>query len=163
MSDPGQKVTPSLMFDGNAEEAANFYVGLFPNSRIISIQRAAAENPSTQEGDVLVVEFQLDGHRYVGINGGPSFVFSEAVSFQIDCADQAEVDYYWELLIADGGSPSMCGWCKDKFGLSWQVIPRRMMELLSDPDPDASKRAFQAMLSMEKLDVAEIERAAFPD
>lgn len=154
------KITPNLWFDNNAEEAAEFYIGLFPDSRIVSVHRAAADNPSTRKDAVLVVEFMLAGRRYVGINGGPQFPFTEAVSFQIDCADQAEVDHYWDMLTADGGAPGPCGWCKDRFGLSWQVVPGRLQELLSSPDRDAAGRAMQAMMKMGKLDIAALERAA---
>lgn len=155
-----QKITPSLWFDGNAEEAAEFYVGLFPDSRIDAVHPAAADNPATKKDEALIVEFTLAGQKYVGINGGPLFPFTEAVSFSIDCADQAEVDHYWALLTADGGSPGPCGWCKDRFGLSWQVVPRRLGELLTSPDRSAAERAMKAMLDMGKLDVAALEKAA---
>jgi len=155
-----EKITPHLWFDGNAEEAAEFYVSLFPDSRIDAVHRSAGDNPSTKKGDVLVVQFTLAGRPYAGINGGPQFSFTEAVSLQIDCADQAEVDRYWNALTADGGAESMCGWCKDRFGLSWQVVPRRLMELLASPDRAAAERTMQAMLPMKKLDVAALEAAA---
>jgi len=127
-------ITPNLWFDGNAEEAANFYVSLIPDSRVDNVMRASADNPSTKKGEVVVVEFTLAGRSFAGINGGPQFTFNEAVSFAIECADQAEVDRYWEALIADGGSASMCGWCKDRFGLSWQVIPKRLHEMMEAAD-----------------------------
>ena len=153
-------ITPNLWFDGNAVEAAEFYTGLFPDSRIDRIMLSPADNPSAAKGEVLVVEFTINGQRFIGINGGPAFRFSEAVSFSIECADQAEVDRYWDALTADGGQPVQCGWCKDRFGLSWQVIPRRLMELLNDDDRDAAERAAQAMFQMVKLDIAALEAAA---
>lgn len=153
------KITPCLWFDRNAEEAAEFYVSLFPDSRIDSVSRAPSDNPSTAAGEVLTVEFTLSGRKFVALNGGPRFRFTEAVSFQIDCEDQAEVDRYWEALIAGGGEPSMCGWLKDRFGLSWQVIPRQMGDYLGGPDPAGAARAMEAMLQMHKLDVAMLRKA----
>ncbi len=155
-----EKITPHLWFDGDAEAAAEFYVSLFPDSRIDAVHRSAGDNPSTRKGEVLLVQFTLAGRPYAGINGGPQFSFTEAVSLQIDCADQAEVDHYWHALIAGGGSESQCGWCKDRFGLSWQVFPRRLGELLASPDRAAAERTMQAMLQMQKLDVALLEAAA---
>ena len=152
-------ITPFLWFDGTAEEAATFYCAVFPDSRIDRIDRSPADNPSTKEGEVLTVAFTLAGRPFVGLNGGPDFRFTEAVSFSIDCKDQAEVDRYWEILTANGGEPSQCGWLKDRFGLSWQVVPRRMNELYSSPDRDGARRAFEAMLTMQKLDVAKLEAA----
>jgi predicted 3-demethylubiquinone-9 3-methyltransferase (glyoxalase superfamily) len=149
---------PCLWFDGQAEAAAQLYTQVFPNSSIDGITRYGPDTPGT-EGAVLTVEFTLDGTSYVGLNGGPEFTFSEAVSFQIMCADQAEVDHYWTRL-SEGGEESQCGWLKDRFGLSWQVVPTRMYELLRDPDADRANRAMQAMLKMRKLDIAELERAA---
>jgi predicted 3-demethylubiquinone-9 3-methyltransferase (glyoxalase superfamily) len=154
-----QKITPCLWFDGDAEEAANLYVSLFPDSRIDKVMRSPADTPSGPEGSVLTVEFTLAGQQFVGLNGGPQFRFNEAVSFQVDCADQAEVDRLWEALSADP-SAEVCGWIKDRFGLSWQIIPRALPELLGDPDPDRARRAMEAMLKMKKIDVAELERAA---
>jgi predicted 3-demethylubiquinone-9 3-methyltransferase (glyoxalase superfamily) len=156
---PQQRVTPNLWFDTQGEEAANFYCSIFPNSRIVSIARYPEGSPGPA-GEVMTVEYELDGQRYVHINGGPQFTFSEAVSFQINCADQAEVDYYWEKLQQGGGEEGPCGWLKDKYGLSWQVVPAGMEELFSDPDPGRAQRAMQAMLQMKKLDAAEIRRAA---
>lgn len=153
------KITPNLWFNDNAEEAAAFYSGLFPDSRIEAIHRSPADNPSTKKGEVLVVEFTLSGRTFVGINGGPQFHFTEAVSLQIDCEDQSEVDHYWDQLIANGGSPVQCGWCKDRFGLSWQVVPRRLGEMISSPDREAAGRAMKAMMEMIKLDVAALEAA----
>jgi predicted 3-demethylubiquinone-9 3-methyltransferase (glyoxalase superfamily) len=154
------KITPCLWFDGNAEEAANFYTSLIPDSRIRSVNRAPGDNPSTKEGAVLVVEFTLAGQDFMGLNGGPQFTFSEAISFTIDCEDQAEVDRLWDALTADGGKPVACGWLKDKFGLSWQITPRELPRLLGDPDPVRAKRAFQAMMNMVKIDIAALRRAA---
>lgn len=155
-------ITPCLWFDKTALEAAEFYCSIFPNSRILEILRSPMDNPSQKAGEILTVEFELDGHRIAGLNGGPDFAFSEAVSLQIDCADQAEVDHYWDAL-TEGGEESVCGWLKDRYGLSWQVVPRRLGELLAHPDADVARRAGEAMLEMRRLDVAAIERAAFGD
>src|SRR4051794_11460921 len=152
-----QKITPNLWFDKEAEEAANFYVSVFPNSRVVSKAHYPEAAPG-KTGDVMVVEWELDGQRFVGINGGPQFKFSEAVSLQIECEDQDEIDYYWEALTAGGGEEGPCGWCKDRFGLSWQVTPRGIDELFT-PD-EGGQSAMKAMLSMRKLDVAELRRAA---
>ena len=130
-------IVPNLWFDGRAEEAADFYTSLFPDSRIDSVMRAGAETPGNAEGDVIVVAFTLSGQRFAGINGGPQFPFTEAVSFAIECDGQAEVDRYWDALIADGGEPSRCGWLKDRFGLSWQVVPNELGRWLGGPDPTA--------------------------
>jgi predicted 3-demethylubiquinone-9 3-methyltransferase (glyoxalase superfamily) len=157
--DAMQKITACLWFDGDAEEAANFYVSLFPDSHIDKVMRSPADTPSGPEGSVLTVEFTLAGQKFTGLNGGPDFRFNEAVSFQVECADQAEVDRLWEALSADP-SAEVCGWVKDRFGLSWQIIPRALPELLGDPDPDRARRAMEAMLKMKKIDVAELERAA---
>ena len=154
------KITTCLWFDGNAEEAANFYISLLPDSRIRSVQLSPADNPSTPEGAVLVVEFTLAGQDFMGLNGGPQFKFSEAVSFIIDCEDQAEVDRLWDALTADGGKPVQCGWLQDRFGLSWQITPRELPKLLADPDPDRARRAMQAMMGMVKIDVAALRKAA---
>lgn len=153
------KITPSLWFDGRAEEAATFYASIFPDSRIDAISRSPSDNPSTKAGDVLLVAFTVAGQPFVGINGGPQFPFTEAVSFQIDCADQAEVDHYWEALMEGGGEPGRCGWLKDRFGLSWQVVPREMGAYLGGPDAAGAARAMEAMLRMEKLDVAKLREA----
>lgn len=153
-------ITPSLWFNGQAEEAALFYTSLFPDSRIESVSRAPADNPSTKAGEILLVTFTLAGQRFVGINGGPQFPFTEAVSFAIDCADQAEVDRFWEALVEGGGEHGQCGWLKDRFGLSWQVVPREMGAYLGGPDPAGAARAMEAMLTMQKLDVAKL-RAAY--
>ncbi|MDH4064442.1 MAG: VOC family protein [Acidobacteriota bacterium] len=154
-----QKITPFLWFDGQAEQAARHYVALLPDSRIDRVTRAPADTPSGPAGMVLTVEFTLAGSRFIGLNGGPQFPFTEAVSFQIACADQAEVDRLWAAL-ADGGAEGRCGWLQDRWGLSWQVVPTRLHELLVDPDPDRSRRATEAMLTMNKISIAELERAA---
>ena len=152
-------ISPCLWFDGNAEEAAKLYTSLFPNSRIDKVNRSPADTPSGPEGSVLTVDFTLAGQRFIGLNGGPDFKFNEAVSFSIDCEDQAEIDRYWDAFIAGGGEPSVCGWLKDRFGLSWQVVPRQLPEYLSGPDPDGTKRAMEALLQMTKLDVAKLREA----
>jgi predicted 3-demethylubiquinone-9 3-methyltransferase (glyoxalase superfamily) len=150
---------PCLWFDGQAEQAAALYTSVFPNSSITQITRYGPQSPG-QEGAVMTVSFSLDGMEYVGLNGGPLFSFTEAVSFQIMCADQEEADHYWDGLLEGGGQESQCGWLKDRFGLSWQVTPVRMIELLGDPDPERAQRAMQAMLGMRRIDIAELERAA---
>ena len=151
-------ITPNLWFDTQAEEAAEFYTSVFPSSRIVSLARYTESSPG-ETGTVMTVEFELDGQRFVGINGGPDFQFSEAISLQINCEDQDEVDYYWQRL-SEGGEEGPCGWLKDRFGLSWQVTPAGMEELFSDSDPERASRAMQAMLEMRKLDVAALQRAA---
>jgi len=152
-------LTPNLWFDGNAEDAANFYASVFPDSRVVNVARAAADAPGLNKGDVITVDWTMLGQRFTGINGGPDFKFNESISFAIDCADQAEVDRYWDALTADGGEPGPCGWLKDRFGLSWQVVPRRLGELLAGSDPAGAQRAMEAMLQMGKLDVAALEAA----
>jgi predicted 3-demethylubiquinone-9 3-methyltransferase (glyoxalase superfamily) len=152
-------ITPCLWFNYNAEEAAEFYTSIFPDSRIDDVQKSPADNPSTAAGDVLLVLFTLSGQRFIGLNGGPEFRFTEAVSFQIDCEDQAEVDRYWEALVEGGGEHSVCGWLKDRFGLSWQVVPKQMGEYLGGPDSEGAKRAMEAMLQMQKLDIAKLREA----
>ncbi len=154
-----QKITPCLWFDGQAEQAASYYVSLLHDSRIDRVVRSPADTPSGPAGMVLVVEFTLAGNKYTGLNGGPQFPFTEAVSFQITCENQAEVDRLWAAL-SDGGSPGQCGWLKDRWGLSWQIVPTRLLQLLSDRDPKRSRRAMEAMMTMTKLNIAELERAA---
>ncbi|GAA1427104.1 VOC family protein [Microlunatus lacustris] len=153
-------IIPCLWFDGQAEEAARFYVSVFPNSRVLSVNPAPEGTPGVGPGDTLIVEFELDGARFTGLNGGPQFHFDEAVSFQIDTADQAETDRYWDALVADGGEESVCGWLRDRYGLSWQVVPHRLTELTTDPDPARASRAIKAMLEMRRIDIAAIEAAA---
>ncbi|MEA2581222.1 MAG: hypothetical protein QOE83_2114 [Actinomycetota bacterium] len=152
-----QKITSCLWFDTQAEEAANFYVSLLEDSAVTSIQHL----DGTPSGDnVALVFFTLAGQEFTAINGGPQFPFTEAVSFQISCKDQAEVDRLWSALTGGGGEEGQCGWCKDRFGLSWQIIPERMGELLSDPDPERAGRAMQAMLKMQKIELDVLEAAA---
>ena len=153
-----QKIIPNLWFDTEAEEAAEFYVSVFKTGRILSVAHYTEAGPR-EAGMVMTVEFELDGQRFVGINGGPQFKFDEAVSFQVVCKDQEEVDYYWERL-SEGGEEGPCGWLKDRFGLSWQVTPEGMEELFSDPDPERARRAMEAMLEMRKLDLAALRAAA---
>ena len=153
-----QKIVTNLWFDTQAEEAANFYCSLFPDSKVLNITRYGSAGPGP-EGQVMVVDFQLAGQRFTGINGGPEFTFSEAISLLINCESQEEVDRYWDALLADGGEPSQCGWLKDKYGLSWQVVPREMDEMIASTDAAAAQRAMAAMLKMVKLDLAEIKRA----
>ncbi|PWU51402.1 hypothetical protein DLE60_32245 [Micromonospora globispora] len=153
-----QKIVPNLWFDTQAEEAANFYISVFDNSRIVNVTHYGEAGPGPA-GTVMTVEFELNGQRFVGINGGPQFTFSEAVSFQINCADQGEVDYYWERL-SEGGQEGPCGWLKDRYGLSWQVVPTGMEEMLNDPDRERAQRAMKAMLGMGKIDIAALHSAA---
>jgi len=160
MSEP---LTTCLWFDGTAEEAAAFYVTLVPDSHVDRVMRAPSDNPSMKEGDVLLVEFTLGGRSFIGLNGGPLFKFTEAVSFQIHTDDQAQTDRLWAAITANGGAESNCGWCKDRWGLSWQIVPRRLTALLADPDPDAARRVSQAMLAMRKIDIAALEAAAAGD
>ena len=153
------RISTCLWFDGNAEEAARFYTSVFPNSRIDKVVPAAADNPSTSKDETLTVEFTLDGTRFIGLNGGPDFTFSEAISLVVDCQDQAEVDRYWDALVQGGGSHSVCGWLKDRFGLSWQVIPKQLDAMLESSDREAAARAMKAMLEMTKIDVAALREA----
>ena len=154
-----KQITPCLWFDTRAEEAAKFYCSIFPNSRITEISYFGDAGPRPA-GMVLTVGFELDGQQYTALNGGPEFKFSEAVSLQIFCDTQDEVDRYWSALIADGGEESVCGWLKDKFGFSWQVVPNRLIELMQDPDKAKAKRATEAMMKMRKIDIAMVEKAA---
>ena len=152
------RITPCLWFDTEGEEAARFYTSVFPNSRIVDVARYGEAGPR-EAGTVMAVKFELDGQEFVALNGGPEFTFDEAISFQIDCADQDEVDRYWTTL-SEGGEEGPCGWLKDRFGLSWQVVPARLIELLSDPDEAKAQRAMAAMLELRKIDIAGIEEAA---
>ena len=154
-----QKITPFLWFDTQAEEAARFYASLFKNSRVGTITRYGDAGPGPK-GSVMTVEFELDGQPFIALNGGPQFPFTEAVSFSVDCQSQEEVDFFWDNFGADGGKPGPCGWIKDRYGLSWQVIPARLSQLLADPDKAKAGRVMQAMLKMSKIDVPELERAA---
>jgi predicted 3-demethylubiquinone-9 3-methyltransferase (glyoxalase superfamily) len=152
-----QKLTPFLWFDGKAEEAANFYVSLFKNSKIVSVARYGEAGPGPK-GTAMTATFELAGQRFIALNGGPQFKFSEAISFLINCETQQEVDELWEKLSA-GGEKSRCGWLKDKYGLSWQVIPTALGEMLQDKDPQKSQRVMQAMLQMDKIDIARLKQA----
>jgi predicted 3-demethylubiquinone-9 3-methyltransferase (glyoxalase superfamily) len=149
---------PCLWFDGQAEQAAAHYTAIFPNSEILGVTRYGPDAPD-QEGAVMTVEFSLDGQHYVGLNGGPQFTFTEAISFQIHCADQDEVDHYWTKL-SDGGEEGPCGWLKDRFGVSWQIVPTALPRLLGDPDREKSQRVMRAMLQMKKIEIDVLERAA---
>ena len=153
-----QKIVTNLWFDTEAEEAAAYYTSIFPNSRVVSVVNYTEAGPR-EAGTVMVVEWELDGQRFVGINGGPEFNFSEAVSLQINCESQEEIDYYWEKL-SEGGQEGPCGWLKDKYGLSWQVTPTGMEEMFADPDPERARRAMEAMLKMGKIDIAALQAAA---
>jgi predicted 3-demethylubiquinone-9 3-methyltransferase (glyoxalase superfamily) len=153
------KITPCLWFDNQGEEAATFYTSVFPNSRITDVQHYPEAGPGVAAGTVSTVSFSLDGQDYVALNGGPAFTFSEAVSLQVYCSSQEEVDDYWAKL-SDGGEESACGWLKDRYGLSWQIVPTALLELTADPDRERAARAFAAMLQMKKIDIAELYRAA---
>jgi predicted 3-demethylubiquinone-9 3-methyltransferase (glyoxalase superfamily) len=152
------QLTPCLWFDTEGEDAAELYTSVFPNSKILEIGRYGSAGPRP-EGTVMTVTFELDGQEFLALNGGPEFTFNEAVSFQIPCRDQAEVDHYWEKL-GEGGEHGPCGWLKDRFGLSWQVVPTRLTELLTDSDREKSQRVMAAMLQMGKIEIDELERAA---
>jgi predicted 3-demethylubiquinone-9 3-methyltransferase (glyoxalase superfamily) len=147
-----KKITPFLWFDTQAEEAMNFYVSLFKNSKMLGVSRGP-------DGRAFSVSFELDGQEFIGLNAGPQFKFNEAISMFVHCEDQEEVDYFWNALIADGGEESMCGWLKDKYGLSWQIIPKQLGELMSNPDPVKSQRVMDAMLQMKKIIVADLQKA----
>jgi predicted 3-demethylubiquinone-9 3-methyltransferase (glyoxalase superfamily) len=153
-------IYPCLWFDGNAEQAAEFYTSLFPDSHIDKIWRSPADTPSGPAGIVLTVDFTVAGQRLQGLNGGDDFTFNEAVSLVYECEDQAEVDTLWAALTADGGEPGPCGWLKDRFGLSWQIVPKELNRLMDDPDPERAKRAMEAMLQMGKIEVDELRAAA---
>lgn len=154
-----QTVTPFLWFDSQAEEAAEFYVSVFPDSAIGKVVRYTGAGPG-EAGTVMVVNFTLRGQEFSALNGGPVYQFNPAVSFVVDCETQDDVDHYWDGLLTGGGVPVQCGWLTDRFGLSWQIVPRRLNELMSDPDPEKAKRVTEAMLKMVKLDIAELESAA---
>ncbi len=155
-----QKITLCLWFDGNAKEAVQFYTGLFSDSSIDHVHRAKTDYPGGKEGAVLMIAFKLAGQRYLALNGGEHHRFNDALSLSVDCEDQSEVDRYWATLTSGGGTPVQCGWLKDKYGLSWQIVPRRLPELLSDPDPARGARVMRAMMQMGKIDIAALEAAA---
>ncbi|MFC9291656.1 VOC family protein [Streptomyces sp. NPDC057052] len=150
--------TTCLWFDGQAEEAAHHYASIFKNSSVGTVARYTEAGPGPA-GSVITVEFTANGQKFVGLNGGPQFTFNEAISFQIDCADQEEVDYYWDKLVEGGGEPGPCGWLKDKYGVSWQVVPTEMIRMLTSPDQEKAGRATRAMLAMGKLDIAALRKA----
>ena len=152
-------IAPCLWFNKNAEEAAKFYAATFPDSRVIAVHKAPGDYPSGKAGDVLTVDFTVLGQRFVGLNGGPQFTFDEAVSFQVFTDTQEETDRYWNAIVGGGGREDMCSWCSDRFGLSWQIVPRVLIEAINDPDTAAAKRAFDAMMTMKKIDIARIEAA----
>jgi predicted 3-demethylubiquinone-9 3-methyltransferase (glyoxalase superfamily) len=154
-----QKITPFLWFETQAEEAMNFYVSIFKNSKVLGVGRYGDEGPG-EPGSVMTASFEIEGMEFTALNGGPEFKFNESVSFLVHCQTQEEVDYYWSRLTADGGEESMCGWLKDKYGLSWQIVPDALMEMLSDPDKGKAGRVMQAMLQMRKIDLAELRRAS---
>ena len=153
------ELTTCLWFDGNAREAAQFYTRIFPNSELADNWIAPTETPGNKQGEEVVVNFKIFGQNFIALNGGPQFPHSEAISFQIPCKDQAEIDKYWELLTANGGKESQCGWLKDKFGISWQVTSPEMMKYLGGPDADGAQRATQAMLKMKKIDLLAMKKA----
>ena len=153
-----QKLTPCLWFDTEGEEAAQLYTSVFPNSMILDVARYGSAGPRP-EGTAMTISFELDGQRFVALNGGPNYTFSEAISFQVDCASQDEVDHYWSRL-SDGGEEGPCGWLKDRFGVSWQIVPSVLPRLLGDPDREKSQRVMTAMLEMKKIEIAELEKAA---
>jgi predicted 3-demethylubiquinone-9 3-methyltransferase (glyoxalase superfamily) len=152
-----QKITPFLWYNDNAEEAMNFYLSVFKNSKVLGVSRYGEAGPGPK-GSVMVANFQIEGQEFTALNGGPHFKLTEAISFVVDCKTQEEVDYYWEKLSA-GGEKSRCGWLKDKFGLSWQIVPTILSELMQDKDPEKSKRVMQAMLKMDKLDIKTLKEA----
>lgn len=154
-----QKITPFLWFDSNAEAAAQLYTSIFKNSKILAVSRYGDAGPGPK-GSVMIVKFQLEGQEFTALNGGPRFTFNEAFSFVVNCESQQEVDEYWRKLTADGGQESMCGWLKDKFGFSWQIVPTALGKLMSDKDPQRAGRVMQALLQMRKIDIATLEQAA---
>ncbi len=153
-----QKIKPFLWFDDQAEEAMNFYTSVFEDSKVIGVSRYGEAGPG-EPGSVMIATFEIEGQRFTALNGGPRFTFTEAISFEIDCETQEEVDYLWESLTSGGGEESMCGWLRDKYGLSWQVVPRILGELMGDEDREKAKRVTEAMLSMRKIEIAELQRA----
>jgi predicted 3-demethylubiquinone-9 3-methyltransferase (glyoxalase superfamily) len=154
-----QKITPFLWFENQAEEAANFYASIFKHSKIGTVSRYGEAGPGPA-GSAMTVSFELDGLEFTALNGGPAFKFTEAISLYVDCETQEEVDYYWDRLLEGGGQPSQCGWLKDRFGISWQIIPAALPRLLTDPDRDKANRVMQAMLQMSRIDVSKLESAA---
>jgi predicted 3-demethylubiquinone-9 3-methyltransferase (glyoxalase superfamily) len=156
---PDLKIAPCRWFNKNAEEAANFYAATFPNSRVTAVHKSPGDYPSGKAGDVITVDFTILGQPFVGLNGGPEFTFDEAISFQVFTDTQEETDRYWNAIVNGGGKESVCGWCRDKFGLSWQIVPRALDRAMKDPNTAAAKRAMDAMMKMKKIDIAKIEEA----
>ena len=154
-----QKINPFLWYDTQAEEAANFYVSIFKNSKVLSLTRYGEAGPGPK-GSAMTIEFELEGQKFVALNGGPHFKFTEAISFVVNCTTQEEVDYFWEKLLEGGGKESQCGWLKDKYGLSWQIVPTILPELLQEKDPEKANRVMQAMMKMIKIDIETLKRAA---
>ncbi|MBW8744293.1 MAG: VOC family protein [Sphingomonas sp.] len=153
------RITPCLWYDGTAEEAANLYASIFPDSSVDAVNRSPADYPNGKAGDVLTVDFTVLGMKFLGLNGGPMFKFDEAVSFIVHTKDQAETDRYWDAIVASGGTPSACGWINDRFGLRWQITPQRLLDMMTSTDRAAAKRAMDAMMNMVKIDIATLERA----
>jgi 2-polyprenyl-6-hydroxyphenyl methylase/3-demethylubiquinone-9 3-methyltransferase len=158
-SNATKNIAVCLWFDGQAEEAANFYASTFPDSHVDAVLRAPGDYPAGKQGNVLTVEFTVLGMPFLGLNGGSEVTFNQAVSFQVFTNDQAETDRLWNAIVSNGGSENACSWCKDRFGVSWQIVPRVLMEGISDPDPATAKRVFEAMMTMTKIDIAAIEAA----
>jgi predicted 3-demethylubiquinone-9 3-methyltransferase (glyoxalase superfamily) len=154
-----RKIVPCIWYDGGAEDAARFYVTLLPDSRIVRVSRTPVDTPGNKAGEVITAEFDLAGQRFLGLNGGPVFPQTEAVSFQIATDDQAETDRLWDAIVGHGGQESMCGWCKDRWGVNWQITPRRLTELVAHPDPATAKAAMEAMMTMRRIDIAALDRA----
>ncbi len=152
-------LTTCLWFDKNAEEAANFYAKIFPNSRVTKVYKSPTDYPNGKAGEVLSVDFTMLGQSFLGLNGGPNIPFTQAISFQVFTDTQEETDRYWNALVKDGGQEVACSWCKDKYGLSWQIVPRALMDGMNDPNPSAAKRVMEAMMEMVKIDIAKIEMA----
>jgi predicted 3-demethylubiquinone-9 3-methyltransferase (glyoxalase superfamily) len=157
------KIAPCIWYDGTAEAAATFYAATFPDSRVDAVHRAPGDYPDGSQGDVLTVEFTVLGMPFLGLNGGPQFPQTEAVSFQVYTDDQSETDRYWDAIVGNGGTESACGWCKDRWGVNWQITPRALMNAIAHPDPAAAKRAFAAMMTMRKIDIATIDAAIRQD
>jgi 2-polyprenyl-6-hydroxyphenyl methylase/3-demethylubiquinone-9 3-methyltransferase len=153
------RIAPCLWFNGQAEEAANFYASVFPDSHVDKVNRAPTDYPSGKAGDALTVEFTVLGMKFLGLNGGPNFTFDEAISFQVYTRDQEETDRYWNAIVANGGAESACSWCKDRFGLSWQIVPQVLMDMMTSTDQAAARRAMEAMMTMRKIDIATLEAA----
>jgi 2-polyprenyl-6-hydroxyphenyl methylase/3-demethylubiquinone-9 3-methyltransferase len=153
------RIAPCLWFNGQAEEAATFYASVFPDSHIDKVNRAPTDYPAGKAGDALTVEFTVLGMKFLGLNGGPNFTFDEAISFQVYTKDQEETDRYWNAIVSNGGAESACSWCKDRFGLSWQIVPQVLMDMMTSTDQAAAKRAMEAMMTMRKIDIAALEAA----